>query len=114
MKRNRWCGWLLACSLVVAAGCSQSAPSDSDPSSSGETGEVDAAQAKETYQSNCLSCHGEKLEGGQGPSLQQVGGKYSAKEIETIIQSGKGAMPAQVSIDPEERKNLAGWLAEKK
>ncbi|PTX63291.1 cytochrome c551 [Melghirimyces profundicolus] len=114
MNRSSWKGLILAFAVAAAVtGCSQSSQPASGSDTSGET-EVDAAQAKATYRSNCMGCHGENLEGAQGPSLEKVGAKYSAKKIEAIIQGGKGAMPAQVSLNPEERKNLAGWLADKK
>ncbi|EGK07096.1 c-type cytochrome [Kroppenstedtia eburnea] len=116
MKVIGWKGfWLFSTVVVWIAGCSSDPnPSTSEGKTSGESVQVDAAQAKETYQSNCMSCHGDQLQGAQGPSLEKVGAKFSSKEIETIIQRGRGSMPAQVSLNPEERKNLAGWLAEKK
>ncbi|MDC3415545.1 cytochrome c550 [Aquibacillus salsiterrae] len=78
----------------------------------GELKEPDAiAQA-------CISCHGSDLSGGVGPSLQQVGNKYSEEEILEILKNGiEGtAMPqmAPGTISNEEAQVLAGWLAEKK
>ncbi|GGA51225.1 cytochrome c [Kroppenstedtia guangzhouensis] len=115
MKVIGWKGFCLVSAVVLLiAGCSDPNPSTSEEKKSGESVQVDAAQAEETYQNNCMSCHGDQLQGAQGPSLEKVGAKLSAKEIETIIQSGQGSMPPQVSLNVEERKNLAGWLAEKK
>lgn len=115
MKVIGWKGFCLVSAVVLLiAGCSDPNPSTSEEKKSGESVQVDAAQAEETYQNNCMSCHGDQLQGAQGPSLEKVGAKFSSKEIETIIQRGRGSMPAQVSLNPEERKNLAGWLAEKK
>lgn len=115
MKSIGWKGLVMAAAVTaVVAGCSDNSQPASKDESSGKTVEVDAAKAKETYQSNCMSCHGEKLEGAQGPALEKVGAKMDAKKIETVIQRGQGTMPAQVSLNPEERENLAGWLAEQK
>ncbi|SMO32903.1 c-type cytochrome [Melghirimyces algeriensis] len=115
MNRSGWKGVVLTSVVAITVvGCSQGSQTDSSQGESNETITVDAAKAEASYQSNCMGCHGQDLEGAQGPSLQKVGSKYSAKKIETIIQGGIGSMPAQVSLDPKERKNLAGWLAEKK
>ncbi len=115
MKAIGWKGFLLVSAMAVwVAGCSDPGQSTSKDKASDEPVQVDATQAKETYQSNCMSCHGDDLQGAQGPELKKVGDKFSSKEIESIIQRGRGSMPAQVSLNPEERKNLAAWLAEKK
>lgn len=115
MKSIGWKGLVMASAVTaVVAGCSDNSQPASEGKSSGKAVEVDTAKAKETYQSNCMSCHGDKLQGAQGPGLEKVGAKMDAKQIETVIQRGRGAMPAQVSLNPEERQNLAGWLAEQK
>jgi cytochrome c551 len=49
-----------------------------------------------------------------GPSLEQVGARLSAEEIENVIRNGQGAMPANVLEDDEEITAVAAWLAEKK
>ncbi|MGI8315515.1 cytochrome c551 [Halobacillus mangrovi] len=83
---------------------------------SGEGGDsnVDAEAAEQAYQQNCASCHGGDLGGGMGPSLQQVGSKYSAEDIVGIIKNGKGSMPAQEQVSDEDAQLIAGWLATKK
>ncbi|KHE69388.1 cytochrome c551 [Halobacillus sp. BBL2006] len=80
---------------------------------SGE-GTVDAEAAEQAFQKNCASCHGGDLGGGMGPSLQEVGSKYSAEDIVGIIHNGKGSMPAQGQVSDEDAELIAGWLATKK
>ncbi|ARI76529.1 cytochrome c551 [Halobacillus mangrovi] len=89
---------------------------EGDGGESGETGEsnVDAEAAEQAFQQNCASCHGGDLGGGMGPSLQQVGSKYSAEDIVGIIKNGKGSMPAQEQVSDEDAQLIAGWLATKK
>jgi cytochrome c551 len=59
------------------------------------TGEAVVSQA-------CISCHGANLEGGYGPSLQNIGDKYNKEEIVTILINGKGSMPGNLAEGNEE------------
>ncbi|HLR03863.1 MAG TPA: cytochrome c [Virgibacillus sp.] len=64
------------------------------------------------FEDNCASCHGNDLEGGAGPDLTEVGGRYSADEIEDIITNGKGdSMPAGL-IDGDEKEAVVEWLSD--
>ncbi|MBO8165470.1 MAG: YqzM family protein [Brevibacillus sp.] len=66
------------------------------------------------FQANCMSCHGQNLEGGMGPALANIGSKYDEKQIADIIKNGKPpAMPGGLVSAPE-AEALAKWLAEKK
>lgn len=77
--------------------------------------QLDAAGAEATVKANCITCHGDQLQGGVGPSLQQEGGKHDAGEIFTIVTKGRGQMPSfKDKLAPEEIANVAMWLAEKK
>lgn len=88
---------------------------EEDTSSNGDGGSTTASvDAEAVYAQNCAACHGANLEGMSGPSLEQVGARLSAEEIEGIIKNGKGAMPANVLSDEEEITAVAAWLAEKK
>ncbi|WP_079478186.1 c-type cytochrome [Halobacillus salinus] len=80
--------------------------------SSGEEGGdmVDAEAAESVFQNNCASCHGGDLGGGVGPSLQEVGSKYSADEIVDIIKNGKGQMPKQGAVSDDDAQLVASWL----
>ncbi|MBM7660808.1 cytochrome c550 [Bacillus mesophilus] len=76
-----------------------------------EAGE--ATTPEELYAANCLSCHGDQLQGGFGPALANIGSKYDAETIQGIITNGQGSMPA-IAIDAEKAQALATWLSEKK
>lgn len=69
--------------------------------------------AYEIYKNNaCVNCHGQKLEGLQGPALRGIGDAYTPEEIITIMDEGKGQMPAGMFQGTEEEKRqLAEWLA---
>ncbi|MBU8908691.1 c-type cytochrome [Desertibacillus haloalkaliphilus] len=71
-------------------------------------GEVvyDAARAQETYEQNCLSCHGGEFDQIAGATLQ--GGEFD--HIVSAIQEGQPGMPAGL-VEGEEAENLAAWLA---
>ncbi|TYR80109.1 cytochrome c [Priestia megaterium] len=89
-------------SLVLSA-CGGADDSAKESASSGE----------EIYQQNCTGCHGNNLEGARGPSLEQVGSKYSQEEIQDIVVNGQGNMPKGL-VNEEEAKKVSEWLAEKK
>ncbi|RUT28062.1 cytochrome c [Paenibacillus zeisoli] len=76
---------------------------------------LDAAKAEATVKANCISCHGDQLEGKVGPSLQKVGAQLTNEQIFTTITKGKDAMPSfKDKLKPEEIANVAEWLAAKK
>ncbi|MBD7971168.1 c-type cytochrome [Paenibacillus gallinarum] len=78
---------------------------------------LDAASAEEKAKGSCISCHGNQLEGGVGPSLQKVGAESNAEQLYKTISKGKGGgkMPAfEGQLSEEEIANLALWLSEKK
>ncbi|MGM8365355.1 c-type cytochrome [Virgibacillus sp. W0181] len=62
------------------------------------------------YESNCLSCHGDSLEGGAaGPSL--IGTEHSAEEIATIAKEGIGDMPPGIfGGTDEELEQLVNFI----
>lgn len=71
-----------------------------------------SVDAEQIVNQNCISCHGENLEGqGNFPALNDVGARLSEEEILTIILEGKGAMPAGI-IKGEEAEAVAAWLSE--
>ncbi|WP_366161235.1 cytochrome c [Bacillus infantis] len=72
---------------------------------------VSRAPAHEIYKQTCVSCHGINYEGGVGPSLYNVGSKYSEDEILNILINGKGSMP-QGLISKEEASSMALYLME--
>ncbi|MDQ0298269.1 cytochrome c551 [Salibacterium salarium] len=69
----------------------------------------DAEAAQESYDSNCLQCHGENLEGQVGPELS--GNDLSKDEVLSMIQNGGNGMQANI-IEGEEAENVAAWIAD--
>lgn len=87
------------------------APAEEETPADEGTTEVDVEAARQSYEQNCLMCHGQNLEGGNGPQLNDVGARYSEEGILEILENGKGAgMPGGL-VSEEEAKNLAAWLA---
>lgn len=80
----------------------------------GSTYESDTSNPQVLYKQTCSACHGQNLEGLVGPSLTEVGSKYSKEEIATIIREGNGAMPSGLLTDETEISMLSEWLSERK
>ncbi|PSL28362.1 cytochrome c551 [Planomicrobium soli] len=86
------------------------APAPTEGGGSGSS----SVDPEQVVQQNCISCHGENLEGaGNFPALNNVGSRLSQEEIRSVIDNGKGAMPADI-IEGEEADAVAEWLASKK
>ena len=96
-------GLSLTATLAACGGGEEEKASEDTKASAGE----------EIFKKNCISCHGENLEGGVGPELTKVGAKMSKDDIAKIIKEGKGAMPKGLVADSD-ADEVAGWLAEKK
>jgi len=62
-------------------------------------------------QASCMGCHGNNMEGGMGPNLQQVGSRLDAAQIADIIKNGKGSMPGGLIKDDAKIQELAEYLA---
>ncbi|MFZ4452000.1 cytochrome c550 [Salibacterium aidingense] len=81
----------------------------------GDGGEEEAAEqdpveyGEEVAMENCVSCHGDNLEGASGPDLTTAGEKYSAEEIADIAQNGTGDMPSGIA-NAEEAQAIAEYL----
>ncbi|WP_371017597.1 c-type cytochrome [Pseudalkalibacillus sp. JSM 102089] len=125
---KKWIGFLFVVVLIfslAACGASNNENSTNDGSSKESnsenenggqaSGEYDANAAEATYQTNCLSCHGDNLEGKVGPQLSNVGSRLSKDEILSVIQNGTGQMPGNILRgDTEVEENVASWLADMK
>lgn len=76
---------------------------------------LDPAAAEATLKASCITCHGDQLQGGAGPALQQIGGQMDAEALFSVITKGRKGMPAfKDQLKPEEISNLALYLSEKK
>ncbi|MBS4195456.1 cytochrome c551 [Lederbergia citri] len=69
--------------------------------------------AETIVQKNCTSCHGENLEGRNGPELAHIGSQLSKDEILKTIQEGRPGMPGNL-IKGDDAEKVATWLSEKK
>ncbi|SFL81619.1 cytochrome c550 [Gracilibacillus orientalis] len=79
----------------------------------GDEGETTEAADPEALIQSCIGCHGGDLEGGSGPSLNDVNERLSVEEIESMIINGSdnGNMPGGL-VSNEEATVLAEWLSE--
>ena len=98
---------------LVLGACGGGEEEDTNQGDNGGGGDTAAieAEAAPIYEQNCLRCHGQNLEGGAGPSLEQVGSKYSQAEIQEIILEGKGTNMPGGLIQGEEAETVAQWLS---
>lgn len=76
-------------------------------------GETTSAGAEQIFAQNCSSCHGENLEGRNGPALNKIGAQLSKDEILDVIKNGRPGMPANI-ISGDDADQVATWLSEKK
>lgn len=104
---------------IILAGCLvfllfvYEGPKKSQPVSSNGTVTASAGNAEDIVGKNCITCHGDQLQGGAGPALNKIGSKYKQNEIEHIIKNGKNGMPSGV-ISGGDVTVVAKWLSEKK
>lgn len=68
--------------------------------------------AEKITSAKCISCHGEGLKGGMGPSLHKTGLK--AADVEKILHDGKGAMPGGILTDDKEIAAVAKYIEDLK
>lgn len=69
--------------------------------------------AEAIVKQNCISCHGENLEGRNGPALNDIGSRLSRDEILDAIHNGRAGMPGGI-IKGDDAEKVADWLAAKK
>lgn len=89
--------------LAACGGKEESSSSGGEVTTNGET----------LFAQSCASCHGQDLRSGYAPDLSEIGAKYSAEEIQDIIENGKGQMPPGI-LKGDEARAVAEWLAEQK
>lgn len=91
--------------MVFVLGACGNADNAQDANENIEAGE-------EVFRNNCASCHASDLSGNGGPSLVDIGSKYSEEQIADIITEGIGSMPPQTQVEGEDLEELASWLSE--
>ncbi|GAB2922905.1 hypothetical protein GCM10027093_72580 [Paraburkholderia jirisanensis] len=52
-----------------------------------------AVHGASVYKANCAACHGQNGEGGVGPTLIGISGRYQTADIEARIREPRGIMP---------------------
>ena len=64
------------------------------------------------YNTNCIGCHGAERKGNgtSYPSLVNIGKKYTADQVSSIIAAGRNMMPSFKQISPADKKNLLAFL----
>ncbi|QQK75838.1 cytochrome c [Salicibibacter cibarius] len=73
-----------------------------------ENGEEESVDAgAEIYEENCLSCHGENMEGDSGPEIEGQG----VDEVMTAIEEGPGSMPEGL-VSGEDAEAVAEYVEE--
>lgn len=104
---------LFGTALVLGACGGEESSEPEAPEETPSEGES-TIDAEQIVNQNCITCHGENLEGqGNFPALNDVGARLSEEEIRSVIENGQGAMPAKI-IEGEEADAVAAWLSEKK
>ncbi len=102
---------LFVLALVLVA-CGNEPEDDGDDAGSDEaqpeeTEDVDEGDGEEIYQESCATCHGDDLEGANGPELED--NDLSKDEILEMIEEGGDGMPADV-VEGEDAESVAEWL----
>lgn len=106
---------LLAVSLSACGQPAKTPPADQGAATPAPEGGTATVDAQAIYKQNCLSCHGANFEGGVGPNLTKVGGKYSKDQIAAIVANGRGAMPGfKGRLSDTDTGALSDWLAAQK
>ncbi|GIN19642.1 MAG TPA: cytochrome c [Bacillus bacterium] len=114
MKKKVWT-LVMSAGLAIGLAACGGGGNDNDNAGGGNEGGGETAtnDAEAIFQQNCSSCHGENLEGRNGPALDKIGASLSQDEIHDVIENGRPGMPAGI-IKGDDADKVAAWLAEKK
>ncbi|RKD73020.1 cytochrome c550 [Sinobaca qinghaiensis] len=92
-------------------GLSEQAEREAEESGEASVEDDPVAYGEDLVAENCISCHGENLEGqGEFPAINNAASNYSAEEISTIAQEGIGDMPGGIAANAEEGDAIAEYL----
>ncbi|WP_227793546.1 c-type cytochrome [Paenibacillus guangzhouensis] len=108
---------MIIISLSACGGATSKAPETNKEGAGAGTGTTTTTKvdAEAVFKANCVSCHGNNLEGAVGPNLQKVGGKLSKGDIDAVVTNGRGGMPSfKGQLSSEEIAGIADWLSTKK
>ncbi|HEY4554642.1 MAG TPA: cytochrome c [Bacillaceae bacterium] len=113
--KKKLLGILMGTTLaLVLAACGGGGDDNANQNNgNGNGNETATADAEAIVKQNCTSCHGDNLEGRNGPALNKIGAELSKDEILDVIHNGRPGMPANI-IKGEDAEKVAEWLAEKK
>ncbi|MCL6592458.1 MAG: cytochrome c [Alicyclobacillus sp.] len=106
------CGWAACLGVSMVGGCGRA---QADPLAAGR--QAGFATAVQLYQqAGCITCHGDRLQGGIGPNLVHVGARLSAAQIAQVIAAGAPPMPGygpdqQGILTETQIQQLAAWLS---
>ncbi|MEI7025839.1 c-type cytochrome [Paenibacillus sp. y28] len=113
--KNAWSAWTGPLAATVLALALSACGSSGGGGAAGET--TDAKSPEALVKANCISCHGNQLEGRgrEKLNLLKVGARMSKEEIADKITNGGGGMVAfKGRLTEEEISSIADFLAEKK
>lgn len=77
-----------------------------------EKTEAVSTKPEDIYKNTCIGCHGDSYQGGVGPALKGTG--LSKDDVKEIITKGRGNMPAQTSLKPEQVEAMAEFISKLK
>ena len=101
--------------LSACGGATSTSPPETTKEGAGTGTTTTKVDAEAVFKANCVSCHGNNLEGAVGPNLQKVGGKLSKGDIDAVVSNGRGGMPSfKGQLSSEEIAGIADWLSTKK
>jgi len=119
---------IIAAAAVSMAACNNNADNNTGNNTGGQAGDQQgaapqngadqgnavAANAEAIARQNCITCHGDQLDGrgAENMNLQTVGSRLSAEEIANVITNGRGGMPAfKGNLTDDEIAALSEWLS---
>ena len=68
----------------------------------------DAARGAMVFATSCAGCHGADATGGVGPALR--GSHLTAAEVEAVVATGRGTMPAGI-VSGQDAADVAAHVA---